>query len=456
MEEVPPAAVEAPPQAPQQQQQQLSAVGASAPVAPSATTPPSARDKRIANGVRFLSDARVQTSPISRRVNFLKSKGLSAEEIVECFSKAGQPQSLDAVNSLINGATIASAAPAPVPPAPLPPQSTSGVYVPPPQQQQQQQQQLPMQMPAGYSYAPQPHQYQQMQQPNYQSTPHAMAAAPSAPPPFRLADRWKDVVIGTGAAALVSWGAWKAFEAFSPFEFRWKSSDPMENSQTLRGAASSQRSTRGAPASGARSGSARTSNSAGGLAAQPSSESEAERFSQRVGGLAPPLPPLPAPQAAQQMPPSDDASEKRITELKERIKTLEQELAEGRTTIERERREKAELAVNNGKLKGQVTSLGRHNDKNAAEVVRLTAELANAKSELDRRPLPSSNVVPTVTPTEQPSNPSSATSDASSPPLATTNENEVDATPTPAVDTATALASAADAAPLTDNIAKTP
>jgi peroxin-14 len=367
-----------------------------APAAAVLTAAATGKEKRIANGVRFLSDPRIKTTPISRRVNFLKSKGLTAEEIVESFEKAGQPQSLDAINSLLSSAPAPTSAAAAAPQQPSSSLASTaapitGVYVPQPQQ--------PVSVTAPLSYPQQPGYYPPQQQYapqppaglGYNSQPQQhgpLPPVPQAPPPppypahAQRRDQWKDYVIGAGVAGLLSWGAWKAFEAYSPVEVRWKSSESSSTRATSSAARplKRQESIIGA-GGGARSGRQQTC----------SSESEMERLP-REAPRALPAPPAATPKMADALSVSQAAaspasadSVKQTTELQERIKTLEQELVDTKAMLDKERRDRAELAVGNGKLKGQVTSLGRQNDKNSAEVLRLSTELSSVKAELERK-----------------------------------------------------------------------
>jgi peroxin-14 len=66
----------------------------------------SLREDLITSAVTFLSDPKVQSSPLTKRLSFLESKGLTQEEITEVL------------NRLNNPAHVAAASSAPAPPVP--------------------------------------------------------------------------------------------------------------------------------------------------------------------------------------------------------------------------------------------------------------------------------------------------------------------------------------------------
>ena len=63
-----------------------------APARPEVSTP--ARTEMIQSAVSFLADPKVQSSPISQRVSFLESKGLTPQEVDLALAQASRPQSL--------------------------------------------------------------------------------------------------------------------------------------------------------------------------------------------------------------------------------------------------------------------------------------------------------------------------------------------------------------------------
>ncbi|KAJ1542922.1 hypothetical protein HK405_009616, partial [Cladochytrium tenue] len=79
-----------------------------------AATPQQRREDNIALAVKFLSDAKVQQAPLAKRVSFLESKGLAADEIEDALARvAGKAPATS------SSATTAAAAVAP-PPPPVP------------------------------------------------------------------------------------------------------------------------------------------------------------------------------------------------------------------------------------------------------------------------------------------------------------------------------------------------
>ena len=72
---------------------------------------------KIQNGVLFLRNPAVRNSSLTNRVNFLKGKGLSMEEISRCFTEAGTPQTLDVLKAAASG-SLAVAPPNVAPPLP--------------------------------------------------------------------------------------------------------------------------------------------------------------------------------------------------------------------------------------------------------------------------------------------------------------------------------------------------
>jgi Pex14 N-terminal domain len=56
---------------------------------PPPTMPP--REELISSAVTFLSDPKVQSSPLTKRLSFLESKGLTQEEITEVLNRLNNP-----------------------------------------------------------------------------------------------------------------------------------------------------------------------------------------------------------------------------------------------------------------------------------------------------------------------------------------------------------------------------
>lgn len=63
------------------------------------------KEQRIKNAVGFLSDQRVRTSTLSRKVKFLTAKGLTAEDILTAYRRASiTPQpTLEMIQKIIDG-----------------------------------------------------------------------------------------------------------------------------------------------------------------------------------------------------------------------------------------------------------------------------------------------------------------------------------------------------------------
>lgn len=266
-----------------------------------------AKARRLQNATVFLKNPQVKASPLARRVNFLKSKGLDTDEIVEAFQRAGQPQARSAVENIITGKDRVDAAAPAAAAAPTAPPPPAAVAAPAP--------------------AP-PVQY--------------VAAAPP-PAPVAPASTWKDYFIGTTCAVAGVAAATAAFQTFSPFEFRRKADAPRSSKQ------------------GKRRGSRRAAESE-----SDSSEEEAPR-----GRKLPPPAPLP---------PKIDPKDEQIADLKEQIEVLQKEAGEHKALLDKERRERAELAVSNGKLKGQIAALNRAVEKGTAKEAQLNEELASLKA----------------------------------------------------------------------------
>ncbi|KAJ3048316.1 peroxisomal membrane protein pex14 [Rhizophlyctis rosea] len=99
----------------------------------SSTTQP--REDIIQNAVRFLKDPNVQKSPLAKRVAFLETKGLTADEIEQALSRANAGDGSTTPSSASPAAVAGAQAPPPPPPPgyapypypyppPLPPHQT--------------------------------------------------------------------------------------------------------------------------------------------------------------------------------------------------------------------------------------------------------------------------------------------------------------------------------------------
>eukprot|EP01065_Artemidia_motanka_P051407 TRINITY_DN906_c0_g3_i1.p2 TRINITY_DN906_c0_g3~~TRINITY_DN906_c0_g3_i1.p2 ORF type:complete len:469 (+),score=133.95 TRINITY_DN906_c0_g3_i1:101-1507(+) len=179
-DEAPPAAVAAPP-----------AAAAAAPTRAQVSQDPQAKAKRHQNATAFLRNPKVRTSTLTRRVNFLKSKGLSQQEILEAFRAVGDPQEPKKIEDIINNVTIPepSSSSAPAPAAPPPPAA------------------------APVHRQPAPPQY-------YQPPPQHYSVPP--PPPPRPERDWKDLFIGATVAGAAVWGLKTIVGQFVDVEVRRK------------------------------------------------------------------------------------------------------------------------------------------------------------------------------------------------------------------------------------------
>ena len=159
-----------------------------------------------------------------------------------------------------------------------------------------------------------------------------------------------------------SFTAYKVFEAYSPYEVRRKGVQSSNGGRPVE--QSSSRSSRSRR--------------------EPSSESEPEQ--RRAAPVMPlPIPTASAPQVAAPLQVGvDTEKDKRISDFEEKVKTLESEVTDAKAALDKERKEKAEFAVSNGKLKGQITQLSRASDKNATEVARLVTELTSLRAEKEK------------------------------------------------------------------------
>jgi len=51
------------------------------------------REELVSSALTFLSDPKVQSSPLAKRLSFLESKGLTQEEITEVLNRLNNPSS---------------------------------------------------------------------------------------------------------------------------------------------------------------------------------------------------------------------------------------------------------------------------------------------------------------------------------------------------------------------------
>lgn len=322
--------------------------------APQTDPADAARSKRINNATTFLKNPQVRASPLERRVNFLKSKGLSPEEISEAFSRAGQPQSVDAIQKIVNTHTSAATT--------APKTSTSTAATAQPQQPQQ----------PNVVY---------VQQPMYHPPP------PPPPPPKPPAWGWKDYFIGATLAAAGTLGAVKAVQYFAPFDIVWRDGsggvDGGARSGSNRGVAAPT-----SPKSRRRGKNATSSDSEAVNLAASRNFAQSGTFSPTQSqAFAPPQPPVPpaAPPATAAPPAqSTEAAAPAPSDTAAEVEQLKKEVAELTEKLDKERKEKAEMAVTNAKVKGQVTQLSRANEKSTAELARLSSLNAALREENEK------------------------------------------------------------------------
>lgn len=154
-----------------------------------------------------------------------------------------------------------------------------------------------------------------------------------------------------GMLAVGAYAAFHAFQTYSPYEIRHKD-EAMGPSSSSSSSATGRRRSRWPTDAGP--------------------QVEASR-----AAPAAPLPPQPT--ATETAPPASgdgsSSSSPATQQLQERISTLEADLAAANAKYEKEKKDKAELAFVQSRLKSQLQQVVRTSEKNAAEVTRLNAEL---------------------------------------------------------------------------------
>jgi peptidoglycan hydrolase CwlO-like protein len=353
-------------------------------VAPAASGPAAstggddaAKTKRLNNAVAFLRNPQVRASALARRVNFLKTKGMPADEIVEAFNRVGQPQTLEAINDILSGKTAASTT-APPPLLAAPPAASAAPSAAAPQ--------------AAYQ-PPQPHVYHGAPPP---LPPHAPTAYyhPAPPPPLPAGPPppapwgWKDYFIGATVATVATATAAKAFTTFSPYAIvrkdRIAAEQQLQQQQQNNTALQmqlqqqaqqfqqlqQQRSFAGPASGGFRTGmqpSQMTIMESGVFSPPDVSTTVVPSVASAPvssPAVALPPPPTPAPTAT----PTAGAKDDEIAKLKESLETAEKDLKQTQADLEKVRREKADMAVNMAKLKGQINILQRTAEKSEQQI----------------------------------------------------------------------------------------
>ncbi|KEG11980.1 peroxin 14 [Trypanosoma grayi] len=268
--------------------------------------------KRVLSAVKFLVDPRVKLTPIANKVLFLKSKGLSTEEICEAFQKTGQPKSMEEIKRIMNQQNCVPVVPV-ASNSSLPSKHALGdsTYAA---------HQGPVSPYAGPLYTPQPPPFPQTRQESKEAD-------------------WRDYVIAVGATLLGGFAAFKAFQIYSPYEIRRKD----ERTKSRPGNVTERRRHK----SGRRA----------------SSESDIERpsLSQNIPAL--PMPATPTPNTSNTANGQDEVSR------------LQTEVKETQDALEKEKKSKAELSVTLGKLRGQLLAQTRANERQESKIKSLQEEL---------------------------------------------------------------------------------
>ncbi|ORC84151.1 peroxin 14 [Trypanosoma theileri] len=275
--------------------------------------------KRVSSAVKFLHDPRVRHTPIANKVQFLRSKGLSTDEVCEAFGKAGQSNLIEEVKRIMSQQ--------------LPDTSlrNSGNS------------QISSRYEIGDATNLPPRQ-------NYLSTHVGPLYAPQ-PPPFPQTHNeakevdWRDYVIGIGAALIGGFAAFKAFQIYSPYEIRRKDDKIRLNHRYETG----------------------TRRKRGGKRVSSESDDEYSKPSRDMATV--PVPATPLPNA-----PTTGGNQ-------EEIAKLQAELKETQEALEKEKKSKAELSVTLGKLRGQLNTQSRTNEKHELKIKSLQEEIERLNKE---------------------------------------------------------------------------
>ena len=73
------------------------------------------REDLVSSAVTFLSDPKVQSSPLAKRLAFLESKGLTQEEITEVLNRLNNPSSAAQTNASTGSSGVSQGTAPPVP-----------------------------------------------------------------------------------------------------------------------------------------------------------------------------------------------------------------------------------------------------------------------------------------------------------------------------------------------------
>eukprot|EP00759_Apiculatamorpha_spiralis_P023876 PhF_6_TR27382/c0_g1_i1/m.40292/K13343/PEX14; peroxin-14 len=334
-----------PPAPESQQQSPTPPVPTTNPPVPSSAAAP--EGKLMQNAISFLKDPRVVNTPLSRRVNFLKSRGLSIEEIHEAFRLAGQEIEIEKIRNIVNvvptNSSTSKSTPAPPPrPTATPQQPNMTSYVP-------------------SNVAPQQQQYSVPQPPSY---------APPPPPPTT----WKDYFIGATVGTLAVVGLVNLTKTYCPFEIRMKdSADQTKQQQQQQGQFATN------------------------LSSQPSIT-----FPPPQGMNNNTLPPPPL---------SGGPSGPTVAELQGQLDSSKASLTKAEEEITKLRKERVDLQSNAAKTRGELQTLNRKVDVLQGENQRLQTELdAMAKQLKSNLTLtPAAEGVAPANPDQPPADPAATT-----------------------------------------------
>lgn len=247
----------------------------------------------VKTAAAFLTNNKVKNASLKQKIQFLKGKGLSDDQIIAAFASIGITITMNDIKGCL--------ASSPLIPATLS-RNLSHTNSAPIRQ--------PSPTTTYTAYPP--------------SITHQHSNEPS-PPSWD----WRNVVIGIGGAALATAGAVKAWNAYSPYEFRRKAT---------------------------------------GSATELASP-QAPSIPQPLPSLPsfPALPSLPSPK--ENAPPESSSAE---------VETLKKEISELKTTLEAEKKSKAEILIRIPKHKSEINSLTHQKNRLEEKV----AELENKIKEM--------------------------------------------------------------------------
>ena len=148
--------------------------------AAAASSEPTIDAEQVKKAKEFLGNAKVSTTPLGRRVNFLKSKGLNTAEIHTAFKEIGQPKTIAEIENAANNVSTD----APPPAAPTPAAAAAAATGP--------------------------------------LRPYQQQVAAPAPQPVPAAADWKNYYVGATLAAGALYGLKTVASHFVDVDVRWK------------------------------------------------------------------------------------------------------------------------------------------------------------------------------------------------------------------------------------------